>query len=273
MLNITNEKGVFLMAVSPVNNLNQSRLTSFGNNKAKPNSPHVMPQLSASDEASKKAPIAFKQVRKALAGVLLGAATLFGASGCTSPIFYMIENEGKTQPVQTPPTKPMLTTLGKKMVALAMAFNPVVDSLPSETDRLQTLEYGSEYGLGCKLTYLSESADQMNFKVDYTDTNGPTGITDTAIVTETEKGLKLATVNSGEGMEYIVLPDGTMEERSLIDGSLYATFKPDSKPGTLLGTFQDTEGDEYFKVLNIKAKFSKLVSKLMNNPKTLIHLG
>lgn len=263
------------MPISPVNNLSQSRVTSFGNNKAKPNSPYVIPQIGAPNEASKKAPIAFKQVRKAMAGMLLGAATVFGAAGCTSPIFYMIENEGKTSPVQTPPTKPTLTSLDKKMIEFVKALNPeeTINS-SSPTAKFQKFSFQDEVGNEETISLTSESVDKIDALYESRPVGYPEYLCESSTlhITELDKGVRF-TYPDSTTQDFVIVGDGTIKETSTYTNfpTEVRTLKPGNEPGTMISYTKD--GDIFSTWTHLKVTLSEVVAKLLKGAKKNIRIG
>lgn len=256
------------MVVSLVSNFKSNQVISFGNSKVK--SSYVAPKMLCDTvEVNKKAPTAFKQAGKVLAGLLFGAATVFTVTGCKTP------SDPTPTPVVTPPSTPQtLTALDKKLVAWAQAFNPVEDSLPTETDRFQSLDFEIEDGPGCHYTFESESADKIILKANYTNTQDPNLAPDILVVTESDKGMMIKSTNLDSIIEIEMLPDGSMQETPIYnrDGGV-AIYKPGSTPGTAIQYTHTSDGDVPMFLLNVKATFKKLVAKLLNSSKNLIHMG
>lgn len=120
------------MVISSVNNFKTIQVINSGINSNKTNSCALPQVMSDTVEIGKKAPSAFKQTRRILAGLMLGAATLFTSVACTSPSTPVDKSTPTTPPVTTPPiVKTPIEQTQDAVGSTLGVLNPQVKAAPT----------------------------------------------------------------------------------------------------------------------------------------------
>lgn len=235
------------MVISSINNLKTSNLVNLGSNNKSASSAYVAPQMMGDTvDISKKAPMAFKQARKVLAGLMLGAATIFGVVSCSNPAGP--SNSTQTPTTTTTPTTPTIPTTpaataatetGAAVESTLQSLNPVIVNTSTHTfGGFSYYDTGGAYpSTASTEDFLVTSLDQTTGIItgDMTDTYGSSvSTTHNVKVSKIGDGFVL-TYPNGSKTKY--LPANHSVERSFIDkyGAVggCAILKPGATQGTV----------------------------------------